>query len=134
MKHALRFLAVVLSAFVLASPASALEWTTRVVSAKAEPGADMVRTKFPFKNTSKTIVHILEVRTSCGCTDTFLNSSEVAPGESAALEVYFTVGKRTGPQEKEIIVLTDDSNVPVRLTLKVDLPAAPVAASEQKAR
>jgi hypothetical protein len=36
--------------------------------------------------------------------------------------VLFTIGQRTGLQEKEIVLLTDESNVPTRLVLKVQLP------------
>ena len=108
----------------IAGSACALEWSKTEISATPDPGAEVVRMKFEYKNTSKKRVQILEVKTSCGCTEATPDSSAIAPGESGAVHVLFTIGKRTGLQEKEITLLTDDSNVPVRLMLKVKLPEA----------
>jgi hypothetical protein len=105
-------------------PGRALEWKKTQIAAAAERGAEVVRTRFEFKNASKSAVHILGVTTSCGCTEATPTSSEIGPGERGALDVLFTIGKRTGLQEKEITVLTDDSNVPTRLKLTITLPAA----------
>jgi hypothetical protein len=118
------FFTAMLSLLVLAGPMQALEWNTMLISTKPEHGADVVRTKFEFKNTSKIAVHILGVTTSCGCTEATPSTSEVKPGESGAIDVLFTIGQRTGLQEKDITLLTDDSKVPVRLKLKIALPEA----------
>ena len=107
--------------------AEQLRWDKPAQEFHRTPQDKFVETKFTFKNTGATPVTIEDIRTSCGCTETFLVSSEVAPGEAAALEVYFTVGDRAGPQTKDILVLTDDSNEPTRLTLKVALPERPAA-------
>lgn len=106
------------------TPLRALEWATTQLTAKAERGADVVRTKFEFKNTSKAAVQILGVTTSCSCTEATPSTSELKPGESGALDILFTIGSRTGLQEKEITVLTSDSRVPTRLKLKITLPEA----------
>ena len=115
-------LILVLLILAVTAPLRALEWDRTQISATAERGADVVRTKFEFKNTAKNPVHILGVTTSCGCTEATPTSSNIAPGERGALEVLFTVGARTGLQEKEITVLTDDSRVPIKLRLKITIP------------
>jgi hypothetical protein len=113
-----------LVALLAPESARALEWARTQIATVPERGADVVRVKFDYKNTGAAVVHFLEVRTSCGCTEATTTASEVAPGESGAVDVLFTIGRRAGLQEKEITLLTDDSNAPVRLTLKVKLPEA----------
>jgi hypothetical protein len=107
---------------LLASSARALEWDKMAISTTPEPGAEVVRAKFEYRNPAQKTVRILEVRTSCGCTEATPTASEVGPGGSGTMFVLFTIGARSGLQEKEIIILSDDSNVPTRLTLKVNLP------------
>jgi len=117
-------LGVGLLACIALTPLRALEWAATQVSAQPERGADVVRTKFEFKNTSKESVQILGVTTSCGCTEATPTTSELKPGERGSLDILFTIGSRTGLQEKEITVLTSDSRVPIRLRLKIALPEA----------
>jgi len=105
-----------------ACPAQALEWKETWISVTAERGAEVVRTKFDFKNTGKTAVHLLGVTTSCSCTEATVAGSSVASGEAASLQVLFTVGRRWGLQEEEIDVMTDESNVATKLRLKVTIP------------
>jgi hypothetical protein len=106
------------------SPLHALEWEKTRIDVTPEKSAAVVRAKFEFKNPGKKPVQILEVRTACSCIDTGRASSEIAPGAAGTMHVLFTIGKRPGPQEKEIVVLTDDAKEPARLVLKVALPAA----------
>jgi hypothetical protein len=115
------FLGTLLGSLVAPS-ARALDWEKTQVALTAERGADAVRTKFEFKNSSKKTVHILEVRTSCGCTEAAISSSEIPAGESGSIAVLFTIGNRTGLQEKEIFLVTDDAATPVKLGLKVTIP------------
>jgi hypothetical protein len=111
-----------LFAVTLAGPVRALEWKKREISVTPERGADVVRLRFEFKNTSQAVVSLLGITTSCGCTEATPTASEFKPGETGALDVLFTIGRRTGLQEKEITVMTSESNVPVRLTVKIKLP------------
>lgn len=102
--------------------ARALDWEKTAIAVTAERGAEVVRTRFEFKNPTKKPVHILEVRTFCGCTEAAISSSDVAAGESGFIHVLFTIGTRTGVQEKELMVLTDDSATPMKLKLRVTIP------------
>jgi len=121
MKH-LRFCLVAALACTGTYSARALEWKQNLISVTAERGAEVVRTKFDFKNTGKTTVHLLGITTSCSCTDATVAGSSVAPGEAASLQVLFTVGKHRGLQEEEIDVMTDESNVATKLRLRVTIP------------
>jgi hypothetical protein len=120
----LRLLTALALPFLVFIPSRALEWKKTLIAVAAEPGDDVVRTQFEYKNSSPRPVHILDVSTSCGCTEASPDTSEVAPGESGKLWILFTVGKRTGLQEKEILVRTDENNPPVKLMLKVTIPPA----------
>lgn len=121
MKSPRRLVALLLALGAVAR-AFALEWKQHEVTLTSQPGDEVLRTRFEFKNTGKKIVRILGIRTSCGCTDATINDSDIAPGASSSLDVLFTIGKRTGLQEKEIVVSTDDATEPVKLVLKVKLP------------
>lgn len=124
-----RILALTSFFLALAVSARALEWKKTELFLVTEPGAEFVRTKFEFTNTAKKSVHVLGVTTSCGCTEAWPSSSEVRAGDSGEIHVLFTVGKRSGLQEKEIVVATDESKEPTRLVLKIKLPDAPAAAA-----
>jgi hypothetical protein len=120
-----RFVALIVSLLVgIAGQASALEWTQRQVALSAEPGATEVRGKFDFKNPGKAMVRIVELTTSCGCTVARTASPDIAAGAAGSITFVFTIGKRTGLQEKKIFVQTDESPDPVVLELQVRLPDA----------
>src|SRR6478735_8410052 len=91
-------------ASALAGRGSALEWNQRQLSLVPEPGATEVRGKFEFKNPGRATVHIVDLTTSCGCTVARTASPDVAAGASGTIDFVFTVGQRTGLQEKKIFV------------------------------
>lgn len=113
----------------IACSAFALDWNERQLSLTAEPGATEVRGKFDFKNPGGAVVHIVDLTTSCGCTVAKTASPDIAAGASGAINFVFTIGKRTGLQEKKIFVQTDESPDPVVLELKVQLPEAATASA-----
>ena len=125
-----RYLIIVTLLLTLAAGRSllALEWDKTQIAAAPARGDEVVRAKYEFKNLTNKTVHILEVTTSCGCTEATPTSSKIAPGESGAVDVLFTIGKRAGLQEKEITVRTDDSDLPTKLTLKITIPTEAAAA------
>ncbi len=104
------------------APVHALEWEKKIIEMDAPHGQEEMRTKFDFKNTGKKLVHILEVKTSCGCTVADASATDVAAGETGTIYVAFTSGKRTGVQKKSIFVLTDETSEPVELLFKINLP------------
>lgn len=118
-----RFLLLAFTALTT-SEAAALEWKQTAIDAEPEKGEEVVRLTFDYKNTSEKPVQILGVTTTCGCTDAMFPSSTLRAGEEGTLFVVFTIGKRTGLQEKHITIVTDDSSTPTRLTIRVKLPEA----------
>ena len=60
------------------------------------------------KNIGSDILHIKKIHPSCGCTVVDLAVDELAPGESAPLQIEFHSKQFGGPQNKLIYVITDD--------------------------
>lgn len=110
----------------LAGTAGALEWNARQLSLTAPAGATEVRGKFEFNNPGRSVVHIVDLATSCDCTVATTASPDIPAGGRGTISFVFTIGKRTGLQEKKIFVQTDESPDPVSLEVRVQLPAAPV--------
>jgi hypothetical protein len=118
---------LVLLSSLFAGRGFALEWSQRQLSVTPEPGATEVRGKFDFKNSTGATVHIVDLTTSCGCTVARTASPDIAAGATGTINFVFTIGKRTGLQEKKIFVQTDESPEPVALELKIQLPEGAAA-------
>lgn len=112
----------------LASAASALEWNVRKVSLTAAAGVTAVRGKFEFTNPTRSAVQIVDLTTSCGCTVATTPTFDIPAGGRGVVDFVFTIGKRTGLQEKKIYVQTNESPDPVALDVRVQLPEAAGAA------
>lgn len=110
----------------LAGTAGALEWNVRQLSLTPASGATEMRGRFEFSNPSRAAVHIVDLTTSCGCTVATTASSDIPAGSRGTINFVFTVGKRSGLQEKKIFVQTDESPDPVVLELRIRLPDMPV--------
>ena len=69
---------------------------------------------FKYQNKGAAPIHFKSApRTSCGCTVAALQKNDVAPGEKGEITATFSIGDRTGVQEKTITVETDDAQKPV---------------------
>jgi hypothetical protein len=100
-----------------------LTWEQREIEVKPTNLVQKVSVQFHFTNTGPSAVTIQEIQTSCGCTTAALTKKQYEPGESGTIPVEFNVGTRTGLQQKNIIVKTDETNQPPHfLMLKVHLP------------
>lgn len=99
------------------------EKTVLLVKATAE---DRVLTAtFPFTNAGPAPVAILDVSTSCGCTAASVAKTVVAPGETGAVAVRYTVGTGDGLQAQRISLLTDEAaENQYALTFQAELPRA----------
>lgn len=107
----------------LATPAAfALDWSTKLISVIPEVGATEVRGKFEFRNAGRAPVQIMGITTSCGCTEATPSATTIAAGGTGEILVLFTVGSRSGLQEKKIFVQTDESPDAVTLEFKIRLP------------
>lgn len=112
--------------------ARALDWKKKEITLDVRRGVDEVRAVFDFTNPGRRAVRILEISTSCGCTTATAGSEVIASGKNDRILALFTVGKRTGLQEKHITVLTDESDEPVELVLRVNILEAPADSSPPK--
>ena len=85
-----------------------IEWAKRSVELRPKPDEAQVVATFPFTNAGTEPVTITSLRTSCDCTTASLAKHTYAPGEGGSITATFTVGGRTGPQTKTILVQTTD--------------------------
>ena len=117
-----RWLPLLITLGLAAPVAFALDWSTKLISVTPEVGAPEVWAKFEFKNAGRAPVQIMGITTSCGCTEATPSATTIAAGGTGAIYVLFTVGSRSGLQEKKISVQTDESPDPVTLEFKIKLP------------
>lgn len=68
-----------------------------------------VRIGFAFKNTGTQPVRILSVDSGCSCTTVINADLTCAPGASNTLWLLYSPGGRVGRQERDVVVVTDDS-------------------------
>lgn len=80
--------------------------------------AALLRHRFVIDNTGNMPLHISRIQTSCGCVTAKLASEEIAPGQSATLDVEFKAPLTTGKASQHLLLHTDDPRRPERrLTL-----------------
>lgn len=88
-----------------------------------QPGDKAVTAKFRFTNIGHSLITIIDVRPSCGCTTATLAKKTYAPGESGEIDAKFNFAGHIGHQEKWIYVTTNLAGTePELLTLAVDIP------------
>jgi len=68
----------------------------------------VVNHRYMLTNQGARVVKILAVRSSCGCTTAVATTNEMAPGQSAAVDVVLNFKGRRGRQTKSIYAETDD--------------------------
>ncbi len=87
----------------------------------------MVSLEFPFRNTGAQPVRVVRIQPSCDCLAASAEPESVAPGGAGKIAVTFTLGGRSGRQEKSVnVFFADEPERPVELRLVVDIPE-PVA-------
>jgi hypothetical protein len=100
-----------------------LSWDTRQLDFHPKPEESVVKGEFPFTNIGKAPITITDVKTSCGCTTAALTKKVYAPGEKGAIATTFTMGDRTGLQQKQVVVRTDyPEEMFIQLTVRVFIP------------
>lgn len=115
--------------------AAELTWAITELTIKADPKKPTAEVVYPFKNTSDQAIVIKSVAPSCDCVQPLLAKEQFAPGEAGELRAVFTLGSRTGRQQKLIVVSFLDAAIsPAVLSLTVDIPEAPVRLSTDTLR
>jgi hypothetical protein len=85
------------------------------------PNDTMLSGAYQFTNIGETDITVKTVKTTCGCTTTWLDKKTYAPGESG--EILATLKVREGVNEKKIIVTTDEpSKKPTTLVIRGVIP------------
>jgi hypothetical protein len=87
------------------------------------PRGPSLQYNFKFTNKGSGILKIEKVQPTCGCTGaTVGEKTEYEKGESGEIKVEFQTQGREGPQEKSIIIETNDKdNATVTLKVKCDI-------------
>lgn len=125
MKTHRSIIAVSLSIFLGVTARAELKWDQTTLELNPSVGAKQAVGQFKYKNVGDRVVRITSVKTSCGCTTTALKKNDVAPGESGEITATFTIGNRTGLQQKTVNVETDDpQNKTMVLLLKANITQA----------
>lgn len=101
------------------SPRLEVEKATYNIGNKLEIGQKTVA-KFNIKNTGKTPLEISNVTSPCNCTTFSISKPAIAPGETARLDITYTV-RNVGDINETVQILSNDLNhasIPVVLTGK----------------
>lgn len=78
---------------------------------------------FEFTNHAARAISIKRIRTSCGCVEAKTNANQYEAGQEGQLNVVIKPSKKV-PQQKSIIVETDDSSGPrIVLLLRINPPS-----------
>ncbi len=102
--------------------AGKVEWLDRQISAGSVPFGQPVSREFRVKNISNENLIILQVKSTCHCTVTEWDHSEIAPGKTALIKVTYD-SQKEGDFYRIVSVSTNfDSmqSVPLALVGKVD--------------
>ncbi|MGE4586426.1 MAG: DUF1573 domain-containing protein [Mangrovibacterium sp.] len=76
---------------------------------------EIVSCSFLLKNAGSTPLSILEAESDCGCITVDFPRQDIAPGDSAWVDVYFNSSGETGKVLREISLKTNGGKVPKKL-------------------
>ncbi len=97
-----------------------------------EKGKDDGIRKFKFKNTGKSPLKLVNVKSSCGCTVPEYPKTDIMPGDSAEITVKYNMG--VGRFSKSITVTTNGNPETIILRIKGNVtdPNAPAPIQQQQ--
>ncbi|MDF7801714.1 DUF1573 domain-containing protein [Pontiellaceae bacterium B1224] len=105
------------------SATAALKWEQQTQHLKVHPTQLTAVAEFHGSNVGETPVTISKIEMRCGCLVPKIAKKTIDPGEQCVLPIVFDLRGRHGPQEKKVLVKTDDGNE-VRLSIKTDIPTS----------
>jgi hypothetical protein len=82
---------------------------------------DSVMHIFKFKNSGTSPLIISEVITTCGCTAPKFTKEAVMPGKAGEILITYRSAGKQGLQNKIITILSNSTNTPVRLSIRVNV-------------
>jgi len=120
------FITVLTAALIVPITRAELVFEQSTIELHPAIGDEKAVAHYKYQNKGDKPVAIKNVSTSCGCTAaTAGGKNSAAPGEKGEVTATFSVGDRTGTQQKIITVATDDPKQPVtQLHLTVVIPKA----------
>jgi hypothetical protein len=66
-----------------------------------------IKATFNFKNTTRNLINIKQVKADCKCTNAYANKKEIHPGETGFVEVIFRSSNQPGEENHKIWISTD---------------------------
>ena len=86
------------------------------------PNGGVAECEFTFTNTGKEPLIIQNCTASCGCTaPTCPKDKPVKPGEKGTIKAKYITTTAVGPFDKQITVISNAKNSPVRITIKGEI-------------
>jgi hypothetical protein len=85
------------------------------------PGKDTLWFDFVFTNTGSEALMIQDVKTSCDCTLAEWPKTNVQPGKTAIIKGGFKIENKSGPFEKNIIIIANTAPATTFLTIKGEI-------------
>jgi hypothetical protein len=107
---------------IVASPGTSLELGDYLKGQKAEKIMDI-------RNEGNDTLRIGEVHTQCGCTATYLDKKNLAPGEAGKLSITFDTHAYSGRVSKQVYIASNDTVTP-KLTITFSANVAPILTSK----
>lgn len=86
-----------------------------------EAGKDTIWYNFVFTNSGSEALTINDVKTSCDCTLAEWPKTAIQPGKMATIKGGFKIENKSGPFEKNIIIIANTSPATTFLTLRGDI-------------
>lgn len=120
--------AIFLAAWSAGAARAQLQWAADVFEGEVRPLQKTLQVAFSFRNAGDAPINIRQIQTNCDCLEARTDKTIYLPGEAGLVAARFVVGERTGPHERTITVVTDDSPTPKKLTVRVEVPAPVVTA------
>lgn len=97
-----------------------LQFEKTVIEGEIPPNSGPFNFEFRFKNAGKNVIAATKLENSCACTVSELEKNVFSPGESGVIKGTLDAGSRSGIQEKEIVLYTDNPDQDrIRLLLRV---------------
>jgi hypothetical protein len=103
-----------------------LHFAQRSLTVSAGANEQEVHATYSFTHVGKNPITITGSRMTCGCLAVMPGVTNYLPGDTGTVEVVFTIGQRTGLQQKAIYLTTNSPFEPeIPLSLTVQLPEGP---------
>lgn len=119
-------LGVFLAALVSPSHAG-LQWDRDTVEVACQPLQATVLAVFAVKNTGKTDIRVVKIRSSCSCTSVVCNKELLRPGESAEVDATINVGSLVKDVRRQLIVETEEVGRKQLTDLWIQIRSVPLA-------